>query len=163
MTRNTRAFGFTSLVAALMLSGCASIVSDSQYPVSIQSSPQGADFKVTDGDGVVVHQGTTPSTIRLKAGDGYFQKAHYNLEFSKEGYETKRTYLKGNLDGWYWGNLLFGGLIGGLLVDPVTGAMYKLPERSNANLVQVPMAMQPTAAAEPAAQPVVTAEAVPAQ
>tara|TARA_Y100000766_G_scaffold219565_1_gene191491 strand:+ start:122 stop:613 length:492 start_codon:yes stop_codon:yes gene_type:complete len=163
MTRNTRAFGFTSLVAALTLSGCASIVSDSQYPVSIQSSPQGADFKVTNSHGVVIHQGTTPATVTLESGDGYFKKARYNLEFSKEGYQEQRQSMQSELDGWYWGNILFGGLIGWFFVDPVTGAMYKLPERRNINLVQVPMAMQPTAAAEPAAQPVVTAEAVPAQ
>ncbi len=30
------------------------------------------------------------------------------------------------VDGWYWGNIVFGGLIGWLIVDPATGAMYKL-------------------------------------
>ncbi|HCB44352.1 MAG TPA: hypothetical protein DHW73_11305 [Pseudomonas sp.] len=162
MTRTTRAFGFTSLLAAFTLSGCASIVSDSQYPVSIQSSPQGADFKVTNSHGTVIHQGTTPATVSLESGDGYFKKARYNLEFSKEGYQDQRLSMQGDLDGWYWGNILFGGLIGWFVVDPVTGAMYKLPERTSANLVQVPMAMQPTAAVQPG-QPVVTAEAAPVE
>jgi len=31
------------------------------------------------------------------------------------------------LSGWYWGNILFGGLIGVLIVDPITGKMWKLP------------------------------------
>ena len=70
--------------------------------------------------------------------------------------------MQGDLDAWYWGNILFGGLIGWFFVDPVTGAMYKLPERTSANLVQVPMAMQPTAAVQPG-QPVVTAEAAPVE
>jgi hypothetical protein len=30
------------------------------------------------------------------------------------------------VEGWYWGNILFGGLIGMIIVDPATGAMYKL-------------------------------------
>jgi len=30
------------------------------------------------------------------------------------------------LNGWYIGNLLFGGLIGLLIVDPLTGAMWTL-------------------------------------
>ncbi|KGQ53534.1 hypothetical protein IO44_11000, partial [Gallibacterium anatis str. Avicor] len=31
------------------------------------------------------------------------------------------------IDGWYIGNILFGGIVGLLIVDPITGAMYKLP------------------------------------
>ena len=34
--------------------------------------------------------------------------------------------IQGKLDGWYFGNLLFGGLIGMVIVDPITGAMYRL-------------------------------------
>lgn len=30
------------------------------------------------------------------------------------------------LSGWYLGNVVFGGLIGLLIVDPLTGAMYNL-------------------------------------
>ncbi|MFH6792762.1 hypothetical protein ACHRCF_16520, partial [Acinetobacter baumannii] len=34
--------------------------------------------------------------------------------------------VTGTLSGWYLGNIIFGGLIGLLIVDPATGAMYKL-------------------------------------
>ena len=34
--------------------------------------------------------------------------------------------LDSSLSGWYFGNIIFGGLIGMLIVDPVTGAMYNL-------------------------------------
>ncbi|SEG71449.1 hypothetical protein [Halopseudomonas aestusnigri] len=151
----TRVFGFATLSASLMLTGCASILSDSQYPVSIQSTPSGADFKVSRQNGSVIHQGTTPATVTLPSGDGYFSSAEYNVEFSKEGYQNQRMHMQGELDGWYWGNILFGGLIGLLFVDPATGAMYKLPETTNANLVQVAVAEPPVtvpmAMAEPAA------------
>jgi hypothetical protein len=30
------------------------------------------------------------------------------------------------VNGWYFGNIIFGGLIGLLAVDPATGAMYTL-------------------------------------
>ncbi|HEY5968354.1 MAG TPA: hypothetical protein VIU35_10260, partial [Chitinophagaceae bacterium] len=33
------------------------------------------------------------------------------------------------LNGWYFGNLLIGGLIGLLIVDPATGAMYRLESK----------------------------------
>ncbi len=32
------------------------------------------------------------------------------------------------LDGWYFGNLIFGGLLGILIIDPATGAMWRLDE-----------------------------------
>jgi len=37
--------------------------------------------------------------------------------------------INSSVDGWYFGNILVGGLIGMLIVDPATGAMYNLPER----------------------------------
>lgn len=30
------------------------------------------------------------------------------------------------MNGWYFGNLLLGGVIGMLIVDPATGAMYRI-------------------------------------
>ena len=30
------------------------------------------------------------------------------------------------MSGWYWGNLVLGGLIGMLAVDPATGAMWNI-------------------------------------
>ncbi|MEH6566845.1 MAG: hypothetical protein V7756_16060 [Halopseudomonas sp.] len=137
-----------SVSATLFVSGCASIVSDSQYPVVVKSEPPGAEYQIRNRSGSVIHQGTTPSTVTLKAGDGYFRGARYNLQFTKDGYEQQSQTLDSSMDGWYWGNVLIGGAIGLLLVDPVTGAMYKLPPARTANLVQVPMAppAQPDAA-----------------
>jgi len=132
-----------SISASLLVSGCASIVSDSQYPVVVKSEPSGAEYQIRNRNGSLVHQGTTPSTVTLKSGAGYFKGERYKLHFSKEGYEDQDYTMDSSMDGWYWGNLLFGGLIGMLAVDPATGAMYKLPPAKTANLVQIPMA--PTA------------------
>jgi hypothetical protein len=38
------------------------------------------------------------------------------------------------MDGWYLGNIVFGGLVGLLVVDPLTGAMWKLDPTMNADL-----------------------------
>ncbi len=32
------------------------------------------------------------------------------------------------MNGWYWGNFAIGGLIGFLIVDPLTGAMYRIKD-----------------------------------
>ena len=123
------------LFGALALSsGCASIVSDSKYPVSINSNPSGANFLIKDKNGMVVHSGKTPEVVLLKAGAGYFSSATYSVYFKKKGYGDVTRVLDTELDGWYIGNILFGGIIGFLIVDPITGAMWKLPEFCGAGL-----------------------------
>jgi hypothetical protein len=127
---------FILLILASLLSSCASIVSKSNYDVSVTSSPSEAKFSITKSDGVVVHSGRTPAIVSLASGNGYFSKAHYVFKFEKNGYETKTHTLSPSINGWYWGNILFGvgGLIGLLIVDPITGAMYKLPGNTNVSL-----------------------------
>ncbi|WP_434134351.1 hypothetical protein [Pseudomonas luteola] len=125
-----------------VLSGCASIVGDTQYPVRVSSAPAGASFEIIDKAGHVVHSGNTPSTVTLKSGRGYFKGETYTLKFHNPGYADKTVTLDSSLSGWYWGNILIGGLIGMLIVDPVTGAMFKLPEDVSADMGQ-PVAQIP--------------------
>lgn len=122
------------VVALIGMQGCASIVGESRYPVAVSSAPAGANFEITDENGTVIHSGQTPSTVTLKSGNGYFSGQTYRLHFKKAGYPDKTIELDSSLSGWYWGNIVFGGLIGMLIVDPLTGAMYKLPEFASADM-----------------------------
>ncbi len=106
--------------------GCASIVSKSKYPVLINTEPSAAKIEVKDQDGVVRFAGTSPATALLDSGNGYFTRARYTITASKEGYNPSMLPLNTSLNGWYWGNILFGGLIGLFVVDPMTGAMYEV-------------------------------------
>ena len=124
----------SSIAILAILSSCASIVSKSSYPVSIQSSPSGAKFRIKDEIGNVVHSGLTPATVTLDASDGYFSKAKYTVEYKKDGLDTQTATIYPTIDGWYIANILFGGFIGLLIVDPLTGAMYKLPKLINSSL-----------------------------
>jgi hypothetical protein len=125
---------FICVAAVLTLTACASIVSKSQWPVSISSSPDNAKFTITNTKGQVIHSGTTPASLTLDSGNGYFKKAKYLIKYEKNGYEAKTYELTSSVNGWYFGNILFGSLIGFLIVDPLTGAMYKLPEVANVSL-----------------------------
>ncbi len=128
---------FISLIAVVSLCACASIVSKSQWPVNISSSPSEAKFTITGKNGMVIHSGQTPAALTLEAGDGYFSKAQYTLKYEKAGYETKTYQLTPTINGWYFGNILLltgGVVIGMLIVDPLSGAMYKLPEVVNVSL-----------------------------
>ncbi len=114
------------VTSSLMLSGCASIVSKSSYPISINSTPSGAKVTIKDRRGMDIYSGNTPTYIKLSAGAGFFTKANYIVTFEMDGYEKRSVPVEYGIDGWYFGNILFGGLIGMLIVDPATGAMWKL-------------------------------------
>ncbi len=117
-----------ALTFLLFISGCASIVSKSNYPVAINSMPEGATITITAKNGQQIYKGKTPTTVTLKSGAGFFTGASYSVAFEKPGYEPQTAVIEKQLDGWYIGNILFGGVIGFLIVDPATGAMWKLPD-----------------------------------
>jgi len=118
------------LAGGLLCQGCASIISKSEYDVRICSNPSGANFTIIDKKGEVVRTGTTPETvIDLKAGAGWFSGQDYKVKFTKPGYQPLEAEIEQGLDGWYlFGNLFFGGVIGYLIVDPLTGAMWTLKD-----------------------------------
>lgn len=124
----------TLLSSLLALTACASIVSDSSYPVSITSSPSGASFEIINKRGAIVFSGKTPQVVTLEAGAGYFSGERYTIKFQKPGYEDRIITLKSRVDGWYLGNFLFGGPLGLFIIDPATGAMFKLPSSAFTNL-----------------------------
>jgi len=115
------------ILPVLFLTGCASIVGKSDFPLTINSNPDGANILIKDERGLKVFSGITPTTVTLTAGEAYFHGKSYNITFSKSGYADQYVEVKSTLSGWYFGNILFGGLIGILIVDPVTGKMWKLP------------------------------------
>jgi hypothetical protein len=110
------------LVAIIFTAGCASIVSNKVYPVQIASDPSGARFTVSNRNGLEVQSGTTPQVINLEASSGYFKGETYKIVLTKDGFDDKIYTVTSSVDGWYWGNILIGGLIGMLIVDPITGA-----------------------------------------
>jgi len=56
------------------------------------------------------------------------------IDFTKEGHLPSTTIVDSELSGWYFGNLLFGGIIGLAIVDPISGKMWTLPDNANGNL-----------------------------
>lgn len=123
-------------ISSMVLSGCASIMSGSNQTIAIKSTPSEATLKVYDKNGEVIITDKTPFIATLKRGTGFFSKANYRAVVEKDGYESKEIKIEGRLNGWYLGgNLLFGGLIGWLIVDPASGAMWTLePKEINTDL-----------------------------
>lgn len=114
------------MTIAFLLSGCASIVSKTFYPIYVRTNPSNASVVITDKTGKEVFKGESPTTVYLKSGAGFFTRAEYQVRIGAPGYNEQTIPVTYKINGWYWGNILIGGLIGMLIVDPATGAMWKL-------------------------------------
>ena len=122
-------FRFASLASiALLLSGCATIVHERQQPISVTSTPAGAQVTIYDRKDQVVMTDTTPFVALLDRGAGYFKSATYRMVFTMPGYAASELPLTSKVNGAYFTNIVFGvfGLVGMVAIDPATGGMYTL-------------------------------------
>lgn len=114
------------MFASIGFYSCATIFGKSAYPVSISTNPSGATISITNKKGTEVYKGQSPATVTLKSSSGYFSKAEYQVKLSAPGYSEQVIPVMYKLNGWYFGNLFIGGVLGMLVIDPATGAMWKL-------------------------------------
>ena len=112
-------FSFTS---------CATLFTATKYPVSLTTNPEGASVWIENRYGKVVFEGITPAVVKLRSSAGYMQKEEYTITFAKDGYVQKTIHISAELDGWYFDNILVGGLPGMLIIDPLSGAMFKIAD-----------------------------------
>ena len=123
-----------TLLLSLSTIGCATIMNDATHSVQITSNVPEAKYVVKNKTGLVVQNGVTPSSVNLRVSSGAYSSEKYLIDFTKEGYLPSTTTLDSELSGWYFGNLLFGGIIGLAIVDPITGKMWTLPDNASGNL-----------------------------
>jgi hypothetical protein len=128
-----------ALAVAAALSGCATIVGHPTQMLPLSSTPSDATISIVDEAGAEVFKGTTPTTVTLAKSTGhYWGKKSYTVTFTKDGFKSQSVPVTASANGWYIaGNLVFGGLIGYFVVDPLNGNMYTLsPEAVSATLGQ---------------------------
>ncbi len=111
---------------AVTVAGCASVISGARQSVSIKSHPSDAKVTVYNINGAQAAVGQSPAVFRLPRSNGFFAKAEYRIVIEKQGYRTAEVQLEAKLNGWYFGNLFIGGLLGLVVIDPATGAMWSL-------------------------------------
>jgi len=131
---------FFAGICLWLLSGCASIVSGGPQVVTINSNPPEAKMTLcNERTGQCLAMGKTPYTATLDRSQGFFTPARYTIKCEKEGYGPAQKTLTAGMNGWYAGNILFGGVIGLLIVDPATGAMWDIKEQNLVmNLAELP-------------------------
>jgi hypothetical protein len=121
--------------ASIFSTGCASIIHNGPRTIPVASDPPGARVSIYDRSNKLVATNTTPFIATLPTKYGYFKGQNYRLVFDMPGYASSELNLDSSVSGWYFGNLVFGGLIGMVIVDPLTGAMYNLsPDEINHTL-----------------------------
>jgi hypothetical protein len=122
--------------ACWTLAGCATIISGTTQDIGVTSVPPGA-IVTADPGGMRV---TTPAKITL-----HRKEAPYHLTFTLDGYQPYSVMISAETNGWIFGNLIIGGLIG-ILIDSSSGAMNVLsPEAIHANLVRAGIEPQSSA------------------
>ncbi len=108
------------------VSGCATILSHGNKTIPIISNPDGANVEIKDVRiDKTINKNKTPFQATFERGDGFFLKKYYSLDISKEGYITEKIEVTPTLNFLYFGNILLGGIIGMLIVDPATGDMWQ--------------------------------------
>jgi hypothetical protein len=117
---------FAVLVLAcgmFMVSGCASVVSGMHQNVQITSQPDAASVKVEQlhmTNNIVIWEGKTPAEVKLS------RRGSYLVTVSQPGYQNAQISVADNgLNGWVFGNILIGGLIG-VTIDLISGAVNHL-------------------------------------
>lgn len=107
--------------ALILVSGCSSIVDGHSQTLTFHSNPGGAECTVNRNGGVI-GKFTTPSQLLV-------EKTKYDLHVicKKDGYEDTTHFIKSDVAGATFGNIILGGGIG-WIVDSATGADNKYQE-----------------------------------
>lgn len=121
--------------AAILIQGCATIVSKSSKDVTFTSTPPGAKVSIESKDPGRYYTTTTPGTVTLS------KKASYFATFSLDGHHTATTNVNREVGkaaaGSGGGNLLLLGILApvGMGIDAMSGAAATLPASVHLDLV----------------------------
>ena len=100
--------------ASFGVTGCATVVNGTSQPVAFNSDPTGAVVKLVSGQSC-----TTPCQYEMKRGKDSL------VTYTKDGYQPVKVYIQSRTGGATFGNLIAGGIIGGV-VDASNGASNHL-------------------------------------
>jgi hypothetical protein len=109
-----------STLILLTSSACATIVDGTSQQVNVNTSPS-TRAECTLRDTKTTYRVKAPGSVHLHKGDGPLD-VHCRSE-SMSG----KLHVQENMDGWFVGNIIAGGIIGGA-VDAASGAYQQYPD-----------------------------------
>ncbi|QDH16594.1 hypothetical protein [Swingsia samuiensis] len=125
-----KTFKISTLFAALpLLAGCASIVSGGHQTIKITTNPPGAQCAVYQGGVQVGYIKSTPGSVTVSRKD-----SDLTVGCIKPHYDFSNAQNTSDLNGWVFGNLGFGNLIG-VVVDMATGSIHAYDHSTTVNMV----------------------------
>lgn len=101
-------------VAAVSLTGCATVLNGTHTPYTTESQPGGAMVKFTNGESC-----TTPCKLEFR------RKDDVRADITMAGYKPTYVLIQSRLAGASFGNILLGGGVGAI-VDGSNGASNRL-------------------------------------
>ena len=108
------------------LSGCATVLSGTEQKVAVTTTPSGATVEVDGGARQV-----TPVDLKLARRDDH------TLLISMPGYQSERVSIRKEFNPAFLGNILLGGVVGGV-ADYASGAAASLkPDKVNVVLTRL--------------------------
>lgn len=108
-------FRIAPLLALLLApAACATIIHGTSQDIAIHSTPENAAVVV---DSAPI--GHTPLVYKMS------RNREHTVTLTLDGYQPETIHLTRSVSGWFFGNILIGGLVG-IAVDAVTGGMYNL-------------------------------------
>lgn len=112
-----------ALALMLTTTSCATLFTKKTQEVNFKGIP-GTTIVDKDKDKVVTEIGSNGFGV------GKFSKQlkKKNIVARKEGYAPKNYEMGTKIQGWFWGNLVFGGVVG-MGIDAATGKMMKFSDK----------------------------------
>lgn len=111
-----------ALVAAVLLSGCATITQGTGQTIAINTEPEGANCKLERAGIAIGFVRSSPGPVTIEK-----SKNDVLVTCNKEGFLEEQQPLAAGFAGMTLGNLLLGGIIG-VAIDAGSGAINKYPE-----------------------------------
>lgn len=117
-------------IALLLFQSCATIRSTNTYTIHLQSEPSGASIEVFDRKNTIIHTTQSPDSVVVKSGAAYFKRSEFTVTVTKPGFIPATAKIEFEVDKKYYQNFHTSFLmpVGFLIVDPITGAMWKPKE-----------------------------------
>jgi hypothetical protein len=114
---------------ALLGSGCATVTKGTNQAVTIHTDPDGATCDVSRELKTVASIAATPGQVTVDKAFGAI-----DVSCRKTGHQSTELRVDSQVQGWTFGNILLGGLIG-FAVDAASGAMREYPQFITLTLV----------------------------
>jgi len=129
MRRTFRAVLAVCVLPLALIQGCATITKGSSQPVTLHTDPDGAACDITREQKTVASVGATPGQVTVDRGWGAI-----DISCRKPGFQPTEARVDSEVQGWTFGNILIGGIIG-FAVDAASGAMRQYPQFITLTLV----------------------------